>query len=61
MMAPQIRPHTPYFTFPAVTGVMDHPSRDQKMAAPVVADERDRRPIVSDVLSLVPSLRPEAW
>jgi hypothetical protein len=28
MMAPQIRPHTPYFTFPAVTGVMDHPSRD---------------------------------
>jgi hypothetical protein len=32
MTAPQIKPHTPYFTFPAVTGVMDHPSRDQKMA-----------------------------
>jgi hypothetical protein len=26
MTAPQIRPHTPYFTFPAVTGFIDHPS-----------------------------------
>jgi hypothetical protein len=44
-----------------VTGVMDHPSRDQKMAGHLVAEERGRRPIVSDVLSLVPRLRPEAW
>ena len=32
MMPPQIRPHTPYFTFAAVTGVMDHPSYDSTMA-----------------------------
>jgi hypothetical protein len=24
MMAPPIKPHTPYFTFAAVTGVIDH-------------------------------------
>jgi hypothetical protein len=35
MMAPQMRPHKPYFTFAAVTGVIDHPSRDKKMAGPV--------------------------
>ena len=34
-MAPPIRPHTPYFTFAAVTGVMDHPSRDSQMAGHV--------------------------
>jgi hypothetical protein len=32
MMAPPIRPHTPYFTFAAVTGVMDQTSRAEKMA-----------------------------
>jgi hypothetical protein len=26
MTAPQIRPHTPNFTFPAVAGVIDHTS-----------------------------------
>src|SRR5712691_6615959 len=37
--APQIRPHTPYFTFAAVTGVIEHTSRAQKMAGHVVAEE----------------------
>src|SRR5207245_8717397 len=41
--APQIRPHTPYFTFAAVTGVIDHPSRAQKVAGHVVAEERGTR------------------
>jgi hypothetical protein len=35
MMAPQISPHTPYFTFAAVTGVIDHTSRDSTMAGHV--------------------------
>jgi hypothetical protein len=35
MMAPQIRPHTPYFTFAAVTGVIDQTSRAEKMAGHV--------------------------
>src|SRR5438105_15934236 len=35
MMAPPIRPHTPYFTLAAVTGVIAHPSRDAKMAGHV--------------------------
>jgi hypothetical protein len=35
MMAPQIRPHTPYFTFAAVTGVIAHPSCDLQMAGHV--------------------------
>jgi hypothetical protein len=35
MMAPPIRPHTPYFTFAAVTGVIDHTSPDSKMAGHV--------------------------
>jgi hypothetical protein len=32
MMAPQISPHTPYFTFAAVTGVIAQTSHDSTMA-----------------------------
>src|SRR5437764_15494465 len=44
MLAPPISPHTPYFTFAAVTGVIDYTSRDSTMAGHAPSESYGKNP-----------------